>query len=511
MTEAAVPSQETIRLKLEGIGKSFPGVRALDGIDLEIRAGEIHAIMGENGAGKSTLMNLLSGVYRPDEGRMVRDGTPVSFRDTREAQEHGIAMIHQELSLMPHLSVAENIWLGRLPRNAAGFTDRKRMRSDTVKALEQLGVCEFGPDTIVGSLSTSQMQLVEIAKALTLDARILIMDEPTSSLTDRETDTLLALMRSLAANGVSVLFISHRIDEVFAVAQRLTVLRDGRHIATLPRSECDAESILSLMVGREFNKSFHRNHPIVEAEAAPVLEVRGLRSGKAVCDVSFKIHPGEILALTGLVGAGRTETVETIFGARRKDAGEILVEGKPVAIRHPADAVKLGLGLVPEGRKIQGIFPELSVRSNMTVARLPALARALFIRGDEERRCADDYRVRLDVKTPSLEQPMKYLSGGNQQKAIFCRWLMNNPMVLFLDEPTHGIDVGAKEEIYRIVNDLAEKGMAIVLISSELPEVLTLADRILVMRDGRIAAEIKHEDATQELILRHAVNRRPGV
>ncbi len=497
----------TLLLKLEGVGKSFPGVRALDGIDLEVRRGEIHAVMGENGAGKSTLMNILSGVYRSDEGRLLWEGEPVHFKDTREAQDLGIAMIHQELSLMPHLSAAENIFIGRLPRKRSGLVDGPNLHARAEEALRRLGACDFGARAKIGDLSTSQMQLVEIAKALSLNARLLIMDEPTSSLTAQETDTLLSLMESLAASGVSILFISHRIDEVFRVAHRLTVLRDGRHIATMDRAEATAEKVLSLMVGRAFDKTFHREHPVFAEDAAPLLEVSGLSSGRAVADVSFKVYPGEVLALTGLVGAGRTETVEAVFGARPRDRGSVTFKGRPVDPRHPADAVALGMALVPEGRKIQGIFPERSVRENMTVAKLKSFCRGIFVGGKREREEAEKYRTLLGVKTPSLEQRMKFLSGGNQQKAIFCRWLMKEPQLLFLDEPTHGIDVGAKEEIYRIIDDLARKGIAVVLISSELPEVLTLADRILVMNEGRIAAELRHGEATQELIMSRAVNR----
>ena len=499
---------KAIRLKLEAVGKSFPGVNALDGIDLEIRRGEIHAIVGENGAGKSTLMNILSGVYQPDRGTMLLDGVPAKFKDTRDAQDLGIAMIHQELSLAPHLSVAENVFIGRLPRSRRGFLDLKSLEAAAADILDRLGVCDFNPGSIVCELSTSQMQFVEIAKALSLNASILIMDEPTSSLTTSETNTLLGLMRSLAEAGVAILFISHRLDEVLSSADRITVLRDGRLVSTRPRSEFDAEQLLSCMVGREFNKTFHRDYKSFGPGDPAVLQVKNLSCGQKVRDVSFEIHKGEILALTGLVGAGRTETVEAIFGARSRTAGAVFLDGRPIDVRHPADAVRLGLGLVPEGRKIQGIFPELSVEENMTVSHLPALCRALFFRVRDRRVEAEKYRVDLNVKTPSLEQKIKYLSGGNQQKAIFSRWLMNGPRVLFLDEPTHGIDVGAKEEIYKLVNGLAEGGVAIVLISSELPEVLCLADRILVMKEGEIASELSHSEASQEKIMHHAVTRK---
>jgi ABC-type sugar transport system ATPase subunit len=501
-------TDDAVRLRLDAVGKSFPGVQALDGIDLEIRRGEIHAIVGENGAGKSTLMNILSGVYPPDSGFVSMDGHQFKFKDTRDAQERGIAMIHQELSLAPHLSVAENIFIGRLPCNKAGFLAPDKLDREVTGLLERLNVCNFGPGTLVKELSTSQMQLVEIAKALSLNASILIMDEPTSSLTISEASSLLGLMRNLAQTGVSIIFISHRIDEVLSVADRITVLRDGKLVSARPRSEFDIDQLLACMVGREFNKSFHRAYRTFGQDDEAILCVRGLRSEPKVRDVSFDVHRGEIVALTGLVGAGRTETVEAIFGARAHDAGEIFLEGRRIEVRHPADAVGLGLGLVPEGRKVQGIFPELSVEENMTMTHLPAMCRALFIRCGERHLEAEKYREELNVKTPSLDQKIKFLSGGNQQKAIFSRWLMNKPRVLFLDEPTHGIDVGAKEEIYNLINELTNRGVAIVLVSSELPEILCLADRIFVMRDGAISAQLLHGEATQEKIMYHAITRR---
>jgi ABC-type sugar transport system ATPase subunit len=494
--------------ELEGIGKSFPGVRALEGVDLEIRAGEIHAVVGENGAGKSTLMNILSGVYSPDRGSLRMRGEPTRFKDTRDAQEHGVAMIHQELSLAPHLRVAENIFIGRLPRAALGFVSAARLRAEAQAILARLKVSTFGTETRVGELSTSQMQLVEIGKALSLRASVLVMDEPTSSLTASETSMLLGLMRSLALDGVAILFVSHRLDEVFEVAHRITVLRDGRLIATLPRSEAGRDRVVACMVGREFAKAFQRTHPVFRAEETPALEVRGLESGAQVRGVSFSVRRGEILALTGLVGAGRTETVETIFGARPQQGGEVLIDGRPVRLRHPADGVAHGLGLVPEGRKIQGIFPGRSVKENMTITRLGQLCRFGFVDAARETRAAEEWARRLRVKTPSLLQGMRLLSGGNQQKAIFGRWLLNASRILFLDEPTHGVDVGAKEEIYRIVDELAGRGAAVVLISSELPEVLTLADRIVVMREGRVVSEMDHRSATQEGIMHAALGGR---
>lgn len=499
--------KESVLLKIEGISKTFPGVKALDNVGFDVKKGEVHAIVGENGAGKSTLMNILSGLYTPDTGNLYFDGEEVHFKDPRHAQEQGIAMIHQELSLANHLSVMENIYLGRLKRNRLGFVSYKDMYTMCRGELECLGVTDIAPDMLIKDLSVSQMQMVEIAKALSLNARLIIMDEPTSSITKKETEMLFATIRSLKQRGVSILYISHRMEEIFEISDRTTVLRDGTYIKTLNTADTTPREIVSLMVGREFNRAFNRTARKIGDGEKPVLEVKGLSWGRKVKDVSFKLYPGEILALTGLVGAGRSEVVQTIFGVSKKDEGQIFLNGVEVKAGSPADMIDLGIGLVPEGRKTQGLFLRMKVRENITMANLPRICSMQFIKQKEEIRRATEYVSKLRVKTTNIEQQVQYLSGGNQQKTIIARWLLNHPKVLFLDEPTHGVDVGAKSEIYEIINNLAEQGVGIVLISSELPEVLTLADRILVMYNGCITGELSREDANQEIIMEYATNQ----
>jgi len=480
----------------------FPGVVALKNVSFDIKKGEIHAIVGENGAGKSTLMNILSGVYHPDEGHIEFEGNIVKFRDPRDAQGVGIAMIHQELSLSRSMSVAENIYQGRMLKNAFGFIDRKRMVAECKKYLKSLGVEGVDPRTLVKSLSVSQMQLVEIAKAVSLNARLLIMDEPTSSLTAGEISILLNIMKSLKKDGVSILFITHKLEEVLEIADRITVLRDGNFIETLQKEDATLEKIVSLMVGRAFEKKVHREFIKDYSDREVVLEVQKLSVANKVKDVSFKLYKGEVLGLTGLVGSGRTELLQGIFGMEKVNAGTVLLSGKPVAISHPSDAIKLGIGMVAENRKEQGMFLKLSVQDNMTIVHLKNLANALqFINKKKAREIANHYVKLLSIKTPSLKQIANNLSGGNQQKTILARWLMHEPKILFLDEPTHGIDVGAKAEIYHLIDDLSKMGVSIILLSSELPEVLTLCDRIMVMHHGMLKGILSHQEADQVKIM----------
>ena len=500
---------ENILIKIENISKSFPGVNALSNVSFDVLRGEVHAVVGENGAGKSTLMNILSGVYPPNAGKIYLNGLEASFRDPRNAQEMGIAMIHQELSLALNLSVMENMFIGRLNRNKFGFIDNNKNYDMCRNVLDSLGIDNIRPDALIKELSVPYMQMVEIGKALSLNAKLIIMDEPTSSLTQKETETLFATIRNLKSRGVSILYISHRMEEIFEIADRVTVLRDGVLIRTLVTAETTPKEMVSFMVGREFNNSVYKDNSRTREKDVPLLEVKGLSSGKKVNNVNFSLYPGEILALTGLVGAGRSEVVQTIFGMYRKDCGEILMYGEEIEIKSPYEAIKKGLGLVPEDRKLQGLFPGMSVRENITIANLPNLCRMYFIMKGKESEKSDRYIETLRVKTPmGPEQKVRFLSGGNQQKTIIARWLLNNPKVLFLDEPTHGVDIGAKAEIYEIIQALARDGVGIVLISSELPEVLMLADRILVMYGGSIAGELTHNEATQELIMEYATNQR---
>jgi ABC-type sugar transport system ATPase subunit len=489
------------------VEKRFPGVVALKNVSFDIRKGEVHAVVGENGAGKSTLMNILSGVYAPDGGTVEFEGRAVSFTQPREAQENGIAMIHQELSLSPHMPASENVYIGRMPRNRFGFIDRKKMNEECALYLRTLGVSHINPKTLVKNLSVSEMQLLEIAKAMSLNARMLIMDEPTSSLTAGEVEFLLEIVDSLRKKGVAILYISHKLEEIMRIADQITVLRDGGHIATRPKAEMDEQTMINLMVGRDFDQKARRQFMTDFTNAPPMLEVRGVSdmSGK-VRDVSFTLHKGEVLGLTGLVGAGRTELLQTIFGAQQMKSGSILVDGREVKIGSTKDAIDLGMALIPEGRKIQGLFLKLDVGDNMIMAHLKQLRTALgLIDKKAVHGLETDYMARLAIKTPSLRQIVNNLSGGNQQKTIVARWLMNKPKILFMDEPTHGIDIGAKTEIYRIIDDLSKLGVSIILLSSELPEVLSLCDRIMVMHHGELRGVLRHDEADQVKIMSYTL------
>ena len=488
--------------RVAGVTKTFSGVIALQDVSFTVRRGEIHGIVGENGAGKSTLMNILSGVFHPDRGTVELDGIPVHFRDPREAQKRGVAMIHQELSLSRAMTVADNIFQGRMLASRLGFIQARRMVDESRKHLAALGVGDIDPRTLVKYLSVSQMQLVEIAKAVSLEAKLLIMDEPTSSLTTGEITKLLEIMRGLRAKGVSILFITHKLEEVMGVADRITVLRDGRYVDTLAAGDVSTEQLVTLMVGREFERRPHRQFITDFSHREVVLEVQDLCVGDRVRNASFVLHRGEVLGLTGLVGAGRTELLQGILGYTPATSGTIKVDGKAVRIRHPSDALRLGMGMVPENRKEQGVFLRLDVLDNLTMAHLRKLASPLrFVDRRRAVEAAGRYVSELSIKTPSLGQLAQNLSGGNQQKTIIGRWLMHGPRILFLDEPTHGIDVGAKAEIYRIIDDISRQGVSVVLLSSELPEVLNLCDRIMVMHRGEIRGVLAHDEADQVSIM----------
>lgn len=493
-----------VLVKFEAITKKFPGVVALQEVSFDVKRGEVHSIVGENGAGKSTLMNILSGVYLPTSGKFYFDGDYVNFKQPLDSQKAGIAMIHQELSVAPKLSVMENIFIGRLKKNKLGLVDYKTMNRLCKQQLEKLENRTIRPDQMVSELSTSERQIVEIAKALTINAKLIIMDEPTSSLSKTETGTLLKIIKALSKQGVSIMFISHRMEEVFSISDRITVLRDGQYIETLNGKDSDKNKIISLMVGREFVNTFNRKRKVYKKEEVPVLEVKKMNS-KKLKDINFKLYSGEVLAITGLVGAGRTELVQALFGIEKTTSGEIYVDGKKVKINKPIDAIKMQFGLVPEGRKTAGLFLGMSVMNNMTITILNKMTKGMFIDNKKDKMLAEEYRNKLSIKTPSLNQKIKFLSGGNQQKNIIARWLMTKPRVLFLDEPTHGIDIGAKTEIYKIIDSLAKQGVAIVLVSSELPEVLLLADRVIVMRKGEITSTMNYSEVTQEKIMENAI------
>jgi len=485
-------------LQMRGICKSYPGVRALDNVDLDVRAGEVHAIVGENGAGKSTLMKILAGAQPRDAGEILINGKPVQIDSPQKAMDLGISIIYQEFNLVPYLNAAENIFLGREPASKLpGFVDFRTMYREAQAVIDRLGV-PINVRTPVNRLSVAQQQMVEIAKATSRKSSIIVMDEPSATLTEHELERLFALIRQLKAEGTAIVYISHRLEEVFQIADRVTILRDGKHIATRNTADLTREEIIRLMVGRELTQMI----PKVPAPIGDVvLEVRGLTQKGRLNDISFKLHKGEILGIAGLVGAGRTELARALFGADPIDSGQVLLEGKPIHVRSPQDAIKLGIGLVTEDRKAQGLVLGMVVRENVTLANLDALTRFNFISLAKERKVAQKYVQDLSIRTPSIEQTVQNLSGGNQQKVVLAKWLFTESKVLIFDEPTRGIDVGAKTEIYQLMNDLAARGVAMLMISSELPEVLGMSDRILVMHEGRIAGELSASEATQEKIM----------
>lgn len=492
--------------KIENITKRFPGTIALDGVSFDIAKGEIHAIVGENGAGKSTLMNILSGVYGHDEGAVTFEGQECHFTNTNEARKVGIAMIHQELSLAGGMTAAENVFINRMPKTRFGLVDYRKMNQDCTKYLERLGVSYLSPKTKVKEMSISEQQLLEISKAVSLNAKMIIMDEPTSSLTSTEVEFLLKVITQLRDEGVSILYISHKLEEIRRIADTITVLRDGKHIITAPASEMDEQKMVNYMVGREFEGAAKRDFITDYSNKEPILSVRNLydMAGK-VKNVSFDLYPGEVLGLTGLVGAGRSELLQCIFGANMIKSGKIFFEGKEIQIRNCNDAIKLGIGLIPEGRKIQGLFLKLSVEENEMIVYEKQNSKMGIRNAKKSREIAENYRNKLRVKTPTLDTQVVNLSGGNQQKTIVARWLMNEPKVLFMDEPTHGIDIGAKNEIYKIIDELAGEGVAVILLSSEMPEVLSLADRIMVMHHGYKRGELLNKEADQVKILSYTL------
>jgi ribose transport system ATP-binding protein len=499
---------------MRGVRKGFPGVVALDGVDLTLHAGEVHMLLGENGAGKSTLMKILSGAYRRDAGEIRFDGKPVEINSPRDALALGIRVIYQELNLIPHLSVAENIFLGAMPTRWTGVVDWRTLYDRTSRLLTDLGMdpTALDPRAPVSRLGMAQRQMVEIAKALTSastdasagtsgDARVLVMDEPTSSLTSREVAQLFSLIERLAARGVAIVYITHRLDEVFRIGRRITVLRDGRHVTTRAIGDVTVAELVRLMANRDLSDHF----PKVRVARGPeLLRVEGVTRRGALSDISFSLHAGEVLGIAGLVGAGRTELARVIAGADRCDSGRVVVDGGAVHFRHPADAIARGIGLLPEDRKAQGLVPGLTVARNISLPHGRRLARMGVLSRNCEAALAAPIGDELRVKaTPT--QTVRLLSGGNQQKVVLGKWLAGDGRIFIFDEPTRGIDVGAKVEIYNLMNRLTARGAGIIMISSELPELLGMSDRILVMHRGRIHAEIAAADATEERVLSAAL------
>ena len=490
-------------VELRAVAKSFGGVHALRGVDLTLAPGEVHSLVGENGAGKSTLVRILGGVHQPDRGALLITGDEVQLHGPRDARARGIAVIHQEPALFPDLDVAENVYMGRQPRDRTRGIAWKRMYREVAELLQSLGV-RLDPRAPVQGLSVADQQLVEVAKALSMDARVVVMDEPTAALSSRETEELFRIIEDLRQRDVAVLFVSHRLEEVFALSDTVTVLRDGAHVITSSTAELDTADLIRHMVGRELGDLF----PKEAAEIGePVLEVRDLRREGVFRDISFALRRGEIVGLAGLVGAGRSEVARAIFGIDALDEGEIVRDGSPVRIRSPRAAMRAGLAFVPEDRQHQGLVLEMAIEDNATLPFLRRLTRFGLINRRREREVAQDFTRRLQVKAAGLQLPVRSLSGGNQQKVVIAKWLATEPQILILDEPTRGIDIGTKAEVHRIVSGLAAQGLAILLISSELPEVLAMSDRILVMHEGRLTGEFSRDEADQEAIMRAATGQ----
>jgi ribose transport system ATP-binding protein len=491
-SEEAVTRESVVRLR--GISKEFPGVKAVDGVDLEILPGEVHALAGENGAGKSTLMKLLAQVERPTEGEVEISGEPITFRGPGRAQSLGIAMVYQEFALAPHLSVAENLFLGREPARV-GFVNRRKEKERAVDLLRRVGL-EVDPGRLVSSLTVAQQQRVEIAKALAIEAKVLILDEPTATLAEKEIEELFEVIQDLASRRIAIIYISHRLDEIFRIADRVTVMRDGKVVDTVPASELDEEELVRLMVGREVGNLY----PKPEVEIGDVvLRVSGISRGTVLQDCSFEVRKGEILGFAGLVGAGRTELARAVFGADPVDSGAVELEGEEVRIKDPQTAIEAGIGYLTEDRKGEGLALQLDVAQNITLAHVPV--RAGFLDLGAEGRTARRRRDELNIRTPSIRRRVQVLSGGNQQKVVVAKWLETHAKVLFFDEPARGIDVGAKAEMFGLIGDLAKEERAIVLISSYLPELLNMCDRILVMREGRVAGTLSREEFSEERVI----------
>ncbi|MDT8976367.1 sugar ABC transporter ATP-binding protein [Paenibacillus sp. chi10] len=498
--------QHEFVLEMNNISKEFPGVKALDQVTLQVRPGTVHALMGENGAGKSTLMKCLFGIYTPDEGEIMVKGEAVQIPNSKTALNIGISMIHQELHPVPYRNVMENIWLGRFPTRGIGplrFIDHKRMARDTRDLFKQLDI-ELQPETMVHTLSVSKIQSIEIAKAVSFHSRIIVMDEPTSSLTDVEVEQLFRIIRELKKNGVAIIYISHKMEEILQISDEVTIMRDGKKIGTWPASELTTDLIISRMVGRDLTNRFP---PRNNVPGEVVMRVQGLTSPlpKSFNHVSFDLHRGEIVGIGGLVGAQRTELMEALFGLRDIQSGTISIQGKEVRIDSPVIAKKHGMALLTEERRVTGIFPVLSVHENAAIANLDHYRKPYFLLDGKKKKAEVDAMVqKLRTKTPSTRELIMNLSGGNQQKVLFARWLLTEPDILLLDEPTRGIDVGAKYEIYSIIAELALQGKSIIMISSEMPELIGMSDRIMVMSEGRLTGILNGKEATEEEIMRLA-------
>jgi len=492
---------ETPILKLTNISKTFPGVKALDSVSFEVMPGEVHALLGENGAGKSTLIKIVSGVYRPNTGEIAIDGEPVQFSTTRDAQEKGIATIYQEFSLYPELSVAENIFIGHAPQRELGpfkMIDWRKMRQSARELLASLDIHDMNVSQNVRALSVGNRQRVEIAKALSLNARLLIMDEPTAALTESDVAKLFEIVEQLRKRGVAIIYISHRLSEVFEICDRVSVLRDGEYIGTQYVKDTNEDELVSMMVKRAVDNRFPK---LPSDPGKNVLEVRGLSHEPLTRDVSFTLRAGEIVGFAGLVGSGRSELAHLLFGIRKPHSGSILIDGHPIKFRHPGQAIREGIAYVPEDRGTQGLVKEMTIKENVSLSILRTITRFQFIQSSEEKKLAQNAIQQLGIRAYSVQQIVEQLSGGNQQKVVVSRWLASDPKILIVDEPTRGVDVGAKAEIHRLLSKLAvERGLAIMMISSELPEIIGMSDRVYVMRGGQIVDEVEGDEVEQERI-----------
>lgn len=489
-------------LEMDKINKSFPGVKALDHVSLRIRKETVHALMGENGAGKSTLMKILIGFYTLDSGRIIFDGEELKITNTHYVLNKGISMIFQELNPIPHMTVAENIYVGREPlKNGTRLLDKKLMINNTKKLFEQLGIDSIDPKSLLHDLSVAKTQLVEIAKAISYNSKLIIMDEPTSALTEKECELLFAIVKSLKNEGVSFVFITHKMDEVFKIADEITVMRDGRTVGTELACNLNKDQLIQMMVGREITQLFPKEDAHI---GETVLSLRNFTKKGLFKNINLDVSRGEILGLAGLMGAGRTELAETLFGFRKQDSGEVFINGQKVIIKSPRDAIKHKMALLTEDRKSTGLFLPLSVRDNISIVSLRKFLSFFLLKNKVINKTCQDYVKRMSIKTPSINQLIKNLSGGNQQKVLISRWLLTEPDILILDEPTRGIDVGAKSEIHRIMTKLAQAGKCIIMISSELPEIIGMSDRVVVMHEGTIAGILKRSELEQEKIMAYA-------
>ena len=497
-------SQVIPLLRLKGVRKTFPGVVALDSVDLEVRAGEVHALLGANGAGKSTLIKIVSGMYKADAGEVLIGGVPIERQDTRGPQELGISVIYQEFALIPDMSVAENLFLGRELRTAFGFIDWKQTYIEAAKLLDRVAI-DVLPTDMVRNLGTGQRQLVEIAKALSVNAKLLILDEPTAALSQSESEKLFVLIKELTEQGVGMIYVSHRLEEIAPLVDRVTILRDGKSVGTFPVDALDRRKVVSLITGHHLAAANHEKTE--QRKAGPVLlETRNLTRTGEFENISISVRRGEVTVLTGLVGAGRTEFLETVFGARRLESGDIYLDGKHVKIFHPRDAIKAGMALIPEDRRGQGIAVIMPIFSNITLASLRLFVRGSILRIQRELAHAREMMERLAIKAPHPRVPAGNLSGGNQQKVVLAKWLSTSAKLFLFDEPTHGVDVGAKEEIYRLIDGLAKNGKAILVSSSDLEEVMRIADRILPFKKGKIVGDLINHDLKPSVVMEFIVH-----